>query len=138
VPIDASTHIGQGCDLFHYKDYRAALRCFWNAFRLQPANPVVLYNIARTIDEIDEPLTMGVPMAEDFYVAAANLGNVDAYYQLGILCRHRGRLAESTDYFKAFLKLSATGGIEDEFTLKAKELVEKHTVHVVKKNVSKN
>jgi|SRR5665213_3306291 len=102
TPIDLNATylalVNEGADLFSEGDTEAALGVFWKAFRLRPAAPVVLFNIGRAMEELKDPET------EDFYAAAASQGNVDALYQLAVLCGTSGRNEEAVGYLKAYLK----------------------------------
>ena len=71
---------------------------FWKAFRLRPGAPIVLFNIARTMEELHDPRT------EDFYAAAATQVNIDASYQLAMLCSAAGRIGEAVEHLKAYFK----------------------------------
>jgi tetratricopeptide (TPR) repeat protein len=88
----------EGAALFESKEYAFAATCFWQAFRIRPGAPVVLFNIARTMQELNDP------RCEDFYAAAASQGNVDAYYELARLCSASGRRDEVVGHLKAYLK----------------------------------
>ena len=78
--------VEEGAALFAKKEYALAATRFWKAFQLRPSAPVVLFNIGRTMDELNDP------RAEDFYAAAATQGNIDALYQLATFCLRHGRL----------------------------------------------
>ena len=97
--------VEEGAALFGNKEYALALTCFWNAFRLRPAAPVALFNIARTMEELKDS------RAEDFYAAAVTQGNVDALYQLAPLCVTSKRNEEAVRHLKAYLK---SNPVEDE------------------------
>jgi tetratricopeptide (TPR) repeat protein len=88
--------VEEGAALFGNKEYALALTCLWKAFRLRPAAPIVLFNIARTMEELNDP------KAEDSYAAAASQGNVDAFYQLATFCLRHGRKGEAVEHLKAF------------------------------------
>ena len=90
--------IEEGAALFESKAYALALTCLWKAFRLRPAAPIVLFNIARSMEELNDP------KAEDFYAAAASQGNVDAFYQLATFCLRHGRRGEAVEHLRAYLK----------------------------------
>jgi tetratricopeptide (TPR) repeat protein len=90
--------VEEGASLFQNKEYVLAATCFWKAFRLRPAAPIVLFNIGRTMVELNDP------KAEDFYAAAGAQGNVDAHYQLAMLCSASGRRDEAVEHLKAYLK----------------------------------
>jgi tetratricopeptide (TPR) repeat protein len=90
--------VEEGAALFEKKEYAPALNCLWKAFRLRPAAPLVLFNIARTMEELNDP------KAEVFYAAAASQGNVDAYYQLGTFCLRHERTGEAVEHLRAYLK----------------------------------
>ena len=109
--------IGQGVCLFGNKEYALALTEFWKAFRLRPAAPVALYNLARTMEELNDP------RAEDFYAAAATQGNADALYQLALFCLRCGRTDEAISHVKGFLKQHR--GCEDEYTEWARGVIHK-------------
>jgi tetratricopeptide (TPR) repeat protein len=100
--------IEEGAALFQSKEYALAVTRFWKAFQLRPSAPVVLFNIARTMEELNDA------RCEDFYAAAATQGNVDALYQLATFCLRHGRACEAIDHMKAFLRLHK--GKEDYFT----------------------
>lgn len=109
--------IEEGVSRFGDKEYVLALTCFWQAFRLRPAAPVVLYNIARTMEELTDT------RCEDFYVAAATQGNADALYQLALFCLRSGRTDEAVGHIKGFLKQHR--GCEDEYTEWARGMIHK-------------
>ena len=90
--------VNEGATLFSEGEYEAALGVFWKAFRLRPSAPVVLFNIARAMQELKDP------RCEDFYAAAATQGNVDALYQLARLCGASGRRDEAMEHLRAYLK----------------------------------
>jgi thioredoxin-like negative regulator of GroEL len=90
--------VEEGATLFSEGEYEAALSVFWKAFRLRPSAPVVLFNIARAMEELNDP------RCEDFYAAAASQGNVDAHYQLATLCLSSHRASEAVEHLKAYLK----------------------------------
>lgn len=90
--------VNEGADHFGEGKYEAALVCFWQAFRRRPSAPVVLFNIARAMEELKDP------RCEDFYAAAATQGNVDALYQLAALCVSSNRTEEAVEYLRAYLK----------------------------------
>ena len=71
--------IDEGVNLFAQGEYFAAQVKFWQAFRIRPSSPIVLYNLGRTMEELRDP------NAINFYEAAALQGNVDASYQLATL-----------------------------------------------------
>lgn len=97
---------------FTKEDYELALRYFLDAFRLRPYAFESLFNIARTMDEMKNPL------AEDFYVAAVTQGSVDALYQLGAFYVSAGREEEAVEPLRAFVKASTEHG--DSFVRDAK------------------
>ncbi|HWA95086.1 MAG TPA: hypothetical protein VG844_10845 [Terracidiphilus sp.] len=109
--------VEEGAALFEDKQYDLALTRFWKAFQLRPAAPVVLFNIARTMEELNDP------KCEDFYAAAATQGNADALYQLATFCLRYRRNEEAVGHLKAFLKQHR--GSEDEFTDWAREAIHK-------------
>jgi len=90
--------VNEGATLFSEGEYEAALGVFWKAFRLRPSAPVVLFNIARAMQELKDP------RCEDFYAAAALQGNVDASYQLATLCLASNRTSEAVERLRAYLK----------------------------------
>jgi len=90
--------VAEGATLFDKKEYALAANRFWKAFRLRPGAPIVLFNIARTMEELKDP------RAEDFYVAAGAQGNVDAFYQLATYCLRHGRTGEALEHLRAYLK----------------------------------
>ena len=90
--------VEEGAALFEKKEYALAVTRFWKAFQLRPSAPVVLFNIARAMEELKDP------RCEDFYAAAASQGNVDALYQLATLCVTSGRNEEAVGYLRAYLK----------------------------------
>jgi tetratricopeptide (TPR) repeat protein len=90
--------VEEGADLFGAGEYEAALDVFWKAFRLRPGAPVVLFNIGRTMEELNDP------RCEDFYAAAGAQGNVDAFYQLATLCIPSDRTEEAVEHLRAYLK----------------------------------
>jgi tetratricopeptide (TPR) repeat protein len=90
--------VDEGAAQFEKKAYALAAACFWKAFRLRPGAPVVLFNIARTLEELDDP------RSEDFYAAAGAQGSVDAHYQLARLCGASGRFNEAVEHLRAYLK----------------------------------
>ncbi len=90
--------VREGANLFDEGNHDAALAVFWRAFRLRPSAPIVLFNIARTMQELKDP------RAENFYAAAATQGNVDALYQLATLFVTSGRTDEAVEHLKAYLK----------------------------------
>ena len=90
--------VNEGAALFEKREYALAAARFWKAFQLRPSAPIVLFNIGRTMEELNDP------RAEDFYAAAATQGNVDAYYQLGMLCFASGLRDEAVEHLRAYLK----------------------------------
>jgi tetratricopeptide (TPR) repeat protein len=90
--------IEEGSAHFENKEYALAVTRFWKAFQLRPSAPVVLFNIARTMEELKDP------RAEDFYAASASQGNVDAFYQLATFCLRRERTGEAVEHLRAYLK----------------------------------
>lgn len=90
--------VNEGATLFSEGEYEVALGVFWKAFRLRPSAPVVLFNIARAMQELKDP------RCEDFYAAAATQGNVDAHYQLATLYIFTGRNEEAVESLSAYLK----------------------------------
>jgi tetratricopeptide (TPR) repeat protein len=90
--------VEEGAALFEKKEYALAAACFWRAFRLRPGAPVVLFNIGRTMEELNDL------RCEDFYAAAASQGNVDALYELARLCGASGRHDEAVEHLRAYLK----------------------------------
>jgi tetratricopeptide (TPR) repeat protein len=112
-----------GLKYFTKGEYKLSLRYFLDAFRLMPYAEAVLYNVARAMDE------MGNPMAEDFYVAAVGQGSVDAMYQLGVFYDILGRGEEAVEPLRAFLK--AYQG-HDSFTEDANSRLDKYDTHRMK------
>ena len=108
--------VEEGAALFEEKEYAPALNCFWKAFRLRPSAPVVLFDIGRTMEMLEDP------RAEHFYAAAATQGNIDALYQLATFCLHHGRSDEGIEHLKAFLKGSK--GAKDKFTEWAQNMLQ--------------
>ena len=90
--------VNEGATLFSEGEYEAALGVLWKAFRLRPSAPIVLFNIARAMQELKDP------RCEDFYGAAASQGNVDAFYQLATLCISSDRTEEAVEHLRAYLK----------------------------------
>jgi cytochrome c-type biogenesis protein CcmH/NrfG len=90
--------VNEGASLFSEGQCGAALGAFWKAFRLRPAAPIVLFNIARTMNELKDP------RAEDFYAAAVTQGNVDAFYQLATLYIASGRKEAAVAFLQAYLE----------------------------------
>src|ERR1700739_895204 len=90
--------VAEGGTLFDKKEYALSANRFWKAFRLRPGAPIVLFNIARTMEELKDP------RAEDFYVAAGAQGHVDAFYQLRTYCLRHGRTGEALEHLRAYLK----------------------------------
>ena len=60
--------VEEGAAYFQKKEYALALSRFWQAFRLRPGAPVVLFNIARTMEELNDR------NAEDFYSSPFAIG----------------------------------------------------------------
>ena len=106
--------VEEGAALFEKKEYALAVTRFWKAFQLQPSAPVVLFNIGRTMEELNDP------RCEDFYAAAGAQGNVDALYQLAALCGTSGCNEEAVGYLKAYLKRNPR---EDECTQWARNTI---------------
>jgi tetratricopeptide (TPR) repeat protein len=90
--------VEEGAALFEKKEYALAVSRFWKAFQLRPSAPVVLFNIGRTMEELNDP------RCEDFYAAAGAQGNVDALYQLAAFCLRHGRRDEVVKRLRAYLK----------------------------------
>ena len=90
--------VEEGAALFEKREYALAITRFWGAFRIRPAAPIVLFNIGRTMAELNDP------RCEDFYAAAASQGNMDAYYELARLCSASGRRDEAVEHLSAYLK----------------------------------
>lgn len=90
--------VEEGAALFEEKEYALAVTRFWKAFRIRPGAPIILFNIARTMAELNDP------RCEDFYAAAASQGNVDAFYELARLCSASGRRDEAVEHLRAYLK----------------------------------
>jgi tetratricopeptide (TPR) repeat protein len=90
--------VEEGAALFEKREYALAITRFWKAFRIRPSAPIVLFNIARTMAELNDP------RCEDFYAAAASQGNVDAYYELARLCSASERRDETVEHLRAYLK----------------------------------
>jgi tetratricopeptide (TPR) repeat protein len=107
--------VDEGAALFGNKQYALALTRFWKAFRLRPSSPVVLFNIARTMEELNDP------KCEDFYAAAASQGNADALYQLAAFCLGHGRTEEAVEHLSAFLKQHK--GKDDKYTEWARDAI---------------
>lgn len=108
--------VEEGASLFESKEYALALAHFWKAFRLRPSAPVVLFNLGRTLEELNDP------RAEDFYAAAVTQGDTDASYQLATLCLRNRRTDDAVLHIKAFLKLFK--GNEDEYTVWARNALQ--------------
>lgn len=108
--------VEEGASFFESKEYALALTHFWKAFRLRPSAPVVLFNLGRTLEELNDP------RAEDFYAAAATQGDTDASYQLATLCLRNGRTDDAVLHIEAFLKLFK--GNEDEYTAWARNTLQ--------------
>jgi hypothetical protein len=106
--------VDEGAALFEKKEYDLAATRFWKAFQLRPAAPIVLFNIARTMEELHDPHT------EDFYAAAATQGNTDAFYQLALLCVTSKRDEEAVWHLKAYLR---SNPVEDECTRWARNTI---------------
>lgn len=106
--------VEEGAALFEKKEYALAAACFWKAFRIRPGAPIVLFNIARTMQELHDS------KCEDFYAASAKQGNVDASYQLARFCSGSGRRDEAVEHLKAYLK---SNPVEDECTLWARSML---------------
>ena len=129
TPIDLNATyialVNEGANLFGEGATEAALGVFWKAFRLRPSAPVVLFNIARAMEELKDP------RMEDFYAAAASQGNVDALYQLATLCVSSGRTEKRTEeavgHLRAYLKGSPN---EDECTQWARQTLHRLNRHV--------
>lgn len=129
TPIDLNATyialVNEGANLFGEGATEAALAVFWKAFRLRPSAPVVLFNIARAMEELKDP------RMEDFYAAAASQGNVDALYQLATLCVSSGRTEkrteEAVEYLRGYLKGSPN---EDECTQWARQTLHRLNRHV--------
>ena len=90
--------VSAGANLFDEGEIGAALVVFFEAFRLRPAAPIVLFNIARSMEELKDP------RCEDFYAAAATQGNVDALYQLATFYVASNRTESAVASLKAYLK----------------------------------
>jgi tetratricopeptide (TPR) repeat protein len=90
--------IEEGAALFENKEYALAATRFWKAFQLRPSSPILLFNIARTMEELNDL------RCEDFYAAAASQGYVDAFYQLAAFCLRHGRRDEAVEHLRAYLK----------------------------------
>lgn len=108
--------VEEGAALFEEKEYTPALNRFWRAFRLRPSAPVVLFDIGRTMELLEDP------RAEDFYAAAATQGNIDALYQLATFYLRHGRTDEGIEHLSAFLKGSK--GADDKFTEWARSVIQ--------------
>jgi tetratricopeptide (TPR) repeat protein len=129
TPIDLNATylalVNEGANLFGEGATEAALGVFWKAFRLRPSAPVVLFNIARAMEELKDP------RMEDFYAAAASQGNVGALYQLATLCvsseRAEKRTEEAVGHLRAYLKGSPN---EDECTQWARQTLHRLNRHV--------
>jgi tetratricopeptide (TPR) repeat protein len=106
--------VEEGAALFDKKEYALAATRFWHAFRLRPGAPIVLFNIGRTLGELNDP------RCEDFYAAAATQGNVDALYQLALLCVTSKRNEEAIGHLEAYLKGNP---VEDECTRWARNTI---------------
>jgi len=107
--------VEEGVTLFENREYAPAAACFWKAFRIRPSAPVVLFNIGRTMEALNDT------NCEDFYAAAASQGNVDAFYQLAVLCFASGRRDEAVEHLKAYLKSNPA---EDECTRWARNTIQ--------------
>ena len=125
TPIDLNATylalVNEGANLFGEGATEAALGVFWKAFRLRPSAPVVLFNIARAMEELKDP------RMEDFYAAAASQGNVDASYQLATLYLASNRTSEAVEHLRAYLKGSPN---EDECTQWARQTLHRLNRHV--------
>lgn len=108
--------VEEGAALFDRKEYASALSRFWQAFRVRPSAPVVLFNIARAMEELEDA------RAEDFYAAAATHGNTDALYQLATLYLCQGCTEEAIAQLRAFLMHSKG---EDEYTRWARSALQR-------------
>jgi tetratricopeptide (TPR) repeat protein len=106
--------VNEGATLFSEGEYQAALGVFWKAFRLRPSAPVLLFNIARAMEELQDP------RCEDFNAAAASQGNVDALYHLAIVCSASGRRDEALEHLTAYLKGNPA---EDDCTKWARDTI---------------
>lgn len=94
---DFTALLEEGVNLFCKKSYVHALKRFWSAFRIQPGNPDVLYNIGKVMEATKDP------RAEDFYAAAAGQGSVDAHYALAIIHLSVEDIEATVVSLKAFL-----------------------------------
>lgn len=99
-----TSFVNEGATLFAQGKYKAALDCFWKAFRFRPGAPVVLFNLARAMDELKDP------RAEDFYIAAAGQGNADSLYQLATIYMASGRTEAAVEPLRVYLKSKPEGG----------------------------
>ncbi len=104
--------VEEGKKLFSKGLYSRALPLFMKAFRVRPDSSIVLFNIGRTMEELDDP------MAEDFYIAAIGRKSVDALYQIGVFYASGGRNNEAITAFKEFLRLNKP---DDEWSKYAKD-----------------
>ena len=109
-----SSLMADGAALFQEKEYALAATRFWKAFQLRPSAPVVLFNIARTMEELHDL------HSEDFYAAAASQGSVDAHYQLAALCVTSTRNEEAVGHLNAYLN---SNPVEDECTRWARNTI---------------
>ena len=89
--------VEDGVALFDNEQYDLALASFWKAFRIRPFAPVVLVNIAKTMEQLNDA------NCENFYAAAATQGNVDAHYQLAVLYIANGRTEAAVASLRAYL-----------------------------------
>jgi tetratricopeptide (TPR) repeat protein len=106
------TLVNEGATLFGDGKPEAALGVFWKAFRLQPSAPVVLFNIGRAMEELNDP------RMEDFYAAAASQGNTDAFYQLATYYVRTERKEAAVGSLRAYLNSKPS---EDECTQWARQ-----------------
>jgi tetratricopeptide (TPR) repeat protein len=100
--------IDEGATLFAQGEYFASQRKFWQAFRLRPSAPIVLFNLGRTMEELKDP------NAIDFYEAAAMQGNVDASYQLATLYSRNVDVNKDAAIHHLKLYLAKNKGATDE------------------------
>lgn len=106
----------EGVAFFIKEDFAASAQYFWKAFRLLPSDSMVIFNLGRVMDELNDVTT-----AEHFYAAAVVQGSVDASYELGLICQGSGRKEEAIRHFKTYLKATK---VEDEYAKWAREALE--------------
>jgi len=113
VPQEYADLVQQGNELIEQKKYAEAVVKYAKAIKTAPSATIAIFNLGCALDEL------GDPKAEEFYRTAANMGDINASYNLAYWYYRDGQKSNALRYFRQHLHQSP----EDDHTQYAKDMV---------------